>query len=200
MLGKDEYIDLYDESFSFEISEDDLFNFILNEKRDGKHLDEIFIGHYCGKKAIEFLMRVEMMKSYRSTKKNSTVYIQQFIIDLSVGKFDGKKLKDVITNLKKINDDGTEEKLSLAESIQLSEHVKSHKKNLTHHGYTFPHWDRSCDFGLKNEEDIELCRSIAKNESYKLFTRKDYIDRLTEDGKREIANIDSFISKIVSFF
>lgn len=194
-LEKDLYTDLFDENFLH--NEDINYSkFVIAKK---VHIDEVFIGHHKGKKAIDLFTKVKTLKTYQNSQKNVNIFVEQFMIDLKLGKFDGKKLNDVIKNLKRHKDDGKEENISLSECIYIWDRVKSSKTKLFHHEHTFPSWDQNLINEL-SDSDKEICFDISRNQSSSLFTREDYIGEL----KKKIPNIkkfnyDSYIAQIVNY-
>lgn len=195
-LGKDLYVDLFDEKF-LENNETNYVDFV--QSKGVPCLAKLYIGHHKDRNAINFFSKVKTIKTYQSSKKNLDFFIEQFLIDLRIGKFDGERIDNVIKGLKRNSENGKEENISLSECAIIMDRVKTNNVNLIHHGHTFPSWNHNLVNEL-NDSEKEICFDISRNYSYSLFTRNDFIEAL----KNKIPNIkkfnyDSYIAQIVNY-
>lgn len=192
------YIDLFEgENYTFELTDDDYLEFI---HATGISLYNFHVGHYKGKEAVKFYMKMKMNKNCQQTQSQSkgiNLFIEQFIVELMMGKFNGKKIDEVIIGLKRPWA-GKDEAITLSECLLISERIKNNNQSLTHHGFTFPSWNQKMVRELE-PCDKELCYDIAKNYSYSASSREDFLKIVADLSGRKIASFDedSFISEIV---
>lgn len=194
-LKKSDYIDFFKNS-QMDLSEEFVQSFI--QKEGIRDIDSFFVGPYKGRDAINFLVSIKITKQNQQTKNSFGSIVEKFVQDLKVGKFDGMELNSAISQIKKRQDDGREENISLAECCQIHDIISLYEKKLAHDERTFPLWDPNQVEEL-DEYEKSFCYDIAMNYSYNLFTREDYKNLIEAKRGNEKINIDSYISQIVFY-
>lgn len=194
-LDKNDYIDLHTcIEKNFTLTQDDYDDFLVQNKFC---FNDLHIGHKSKYEAIDFYYAIKAQGGKITSKNLNNGFIEQFIISLKMGKYNGEKIENILMNLKKTKPDGKEESLSLSECLHILERINSNEQKLIHHGHTLPLWDSNLVGPLSNKEK-EICRDICQNYSHNLFTREDFIKEIDKRIFRDdMTNEDSYIAEIV---